>query len=132
MKPVIVIFCCTNAVAVPEDEVERINAKPQAVVKFTRLPCSGRTDVLYILRAIEEGADMAMVIACPNGACQFLEGNRRARLRVSYANRLLAESGLSSERVRLVNLAPDDPQGFGEALQEVIAKAQKLGPWGVA
>lgn len=132
MKPVIVIFCCTNAVAVPEDEVERINASPQAAVKFTRLPCSGRTDVLYILRAIEEGADMAMVVACPNGACQFLEGNRRARLRVAYANRLLAESGLGNERVRLVNLAPDDPQGFGDALQEVIAKAQKLGPWGVA
>jgi len=132
MKPVIVIFCCTNAVAVPEDEVERINASPQAAVKFTRLPCSGRTDVLYILRAIEEGADMAMVVACPNGACQFLEGNRRARLRVAYANRLLAESGLGNERVLLVNLAPDDPQGFGDALQEVIAKAQKLGPWGVA
>lgn len=132
MKPVIVIFCCTNAVAAPEDEVERISASPQAEIKFTRLPCSGRTDVLYILRAIEEGADMAMVVACPNGACQFLEGNRRARLRVSYANRLLAESGLGSERVRLVNVAPDDPQGFVEGIQEVIAKAQKLGPWGVA
>jgi F420-non-reducing hydrogenase iron-sulfur subunit len=132
MKPVIVIFCCTNAAAVPEDEVERINATPQAAVKFTRLPCSGRTDVLYILRAVEEGADMAMVVACPNGACQFLEGNRRARLRVSYANRLLAESGLGNERVRLVNLAPDDPQGFVDALQETITRARKLGPWGVA
>ena len=132
MKPVIVIFCCTNAVAVPEDEVERINATPQAAVKFTRLPCSGRTDVLYILRAIEEGAELAMVVACPNGACQFLEGNRRARLRVAYANRLLAESGLGNERVRLVNLAPDDPQGFGDALQEAITKAQRIGPWGVA
>ncbi len=132
MKPVIVIFCCTNAVAVPEDEVERINATPQAVVKFTRLPCSGRTDVLYILRAVEEGADMAMVVACPDGVCQFLEGNRRARLRVRYANRLLAESGLGNQRVRLVNLAPDDPQGFVDALQETIAKARELGPWGVA
>jgi F420-non-reducing hydrogenase iron-sulfur subunit len=132
MKPVIVIFCCTNAVAVPEDEVERINATPQAAVKFTRLPCSGRTDILYILRAVEEGADMAMVVGCRDGGCQFLEGNRRARLRVRYANRLLAESGLGNERVRLVNLAPDNPQGFVDALQETISKARELGPWGMA
>ncbi|HBD07045.1 MAG TPA: hydrogenase iron-sulfur subunit, partial [Syntrophobacteraceae bacterium] len=98
MKPGIVIFCCTNAVAAPEDEVERVNAAHQAVVKFTRLPCSGRTDVLYILRAIEDGADVAIVVGCPDGGCQFLEGSHRARLRVRYANRLLAEAGGGEER----------------------------------
>ena len=127
MKPVIVIFCCTNAVAVPEDEVERINATPQAAVKFTRLPCSGRTDVLYILRAIEEGADMALVVGCLNGVCQFLEGNQRATMRVGYANRLLAEAGLGNQRVRMAKLLPDDPRGFADALRDTIAKAIELG-----
>ena len=132
MEPQIVIFCCTNAVVMPEDEVEKVNAAHQAVVKFTRLPCSGRSDVLYMLRAVEEGADMALVVACPDGVCQFLEGNLRAKMRVRYANRLLAEAGLGNERVRMVNLAPDNPQGFADALRDVIAKARDLGMWSKA
>ena len=127
MKPQIVIFCCTNAVVMPEDEVERVNAAQQAAVKFTRLPCSGRSDVLYMLRAVEEGADMALVVGCPDGVCQFLEGNLRAKMRVRYANRLLAEAGLGNERVRMVNVAPDNPRGFADALRDVIAKARELG-----
>lgn len=132
MKPAIVIFCCTNAAATPEDEVERVNAAQQAEVRFARLPCSGRSDVLTMLRAFEQGADLAMVVGCPEGACQFLEGNLRARLRVRYANRLLAETGLGNERVRMVNLAPNDAQGFAAALRDAIAKARELGPWGLA
>jgi F420-non-reducing hydrogenase iron-sulfur subunit len=132
MKPQIVIFCCTNAVAMPEDEVEKVNAAQQAAVKFTRLPCSGRSDVLYILRAVEEGADLALVVGCPDGVCQFLEGNLRAKMRVRYANQLLAEAGLGNERVRIVNLAPDNPQGFADALRDVIAKARELGAWNKA
>ncbi len=127
MKPQIVIFCCTNAVVMPEDEVERVNAAQQAAIKFTRLPCSGRSDVLYMLRAIEDGADTALVVGCPDGLCQFLEGNRRAKLRVRYANRLLAEAGMGSERVRMINVSPDDPQGFAKAIQDSIDMARELG-----
>jgi coenzyme F420-reducing hydrogenase delta subunit len=129
MKPGIVIFCCSNAVAVPEEAVERVNGSEQASVKCTRLPCSGRSDVLHILRAIEQGADMALVVACPEGTCRFLEGNRRARLRVAYANRLLAEAGLGGDRVRLVQLSAEDPAGFGQSLEDTVAKARSLGPW---
>lgn len=132
MKPAIVIFCCTNAAIAPEDEVERVNAAQQADVKFARLPCSGRSDVLTMLRAFEQGADLAIVVGCPEDACQFLEGNLRARLRMRYANRLLAESGLGNERVRMVNLAPNDARGFSAVLRDAIAKARELGPWGLA
>jgi F420-non-reducing hydrogenase iron-sulfur subunit len=134
MKPRIVVFCCTNAVVMPEDEVEAVNASHQAAVQITRLPCSGRSDVLHILRAMEDGADAALVVGCPDGVCQFLEGNLRARMRVRYANRLLAEAGLGTERVHMVTLAPDNPQGFADALRKAIARAcagseeQDLGP----
>jgi F420-non-reducing hydrogenase iron-sulfur subunit len=76
---------------------------------------------------VEEGADMALVVGCPDGVCQFLEGNLRAKMRVRYANRLLAEAGLGNERVRMVSLAPDNPGSFADALRDVIAKARELG-----
>jgi F420-non-reducing hydrogenase iron-sulfur subunit len=129
MKPQIVIYCCANSTVVPEDDVEKVIPEEQATLKISRLPCSGRTDVLYILRAIEGGAAMAMVVGCPEGQCQFLEGNLRAKMRVRYANRLLAEAGLGAERVRMYNIAPSDEQAFAAALGETAAKARELGPW---
>jgi F420-non-reducing hydrogenase iron-sulfur subunit len=129
MKPQIVIYCCANSTVVPEEHVEKLVAEGQAEIKIARLPCSGRTDVLYLLRAIEEGATMAMVVGCPEGQCQFLEGNLRAKMRVRYANRLLAEAGLGNERIRMVNIDPGDDQAFAAALRDTVAKARELGPW---
>jgi F420-non-reducing hydrogenase iron-sulfur subunit len=129
MKPQIVIYCCANSTLVPEEHVEKLVAEGQAEIKIARLPCSGRTDVLYLLRAIEEGATMAMVVGCPEGQCQFLEGNLRAKMRVRYANRLLAEAGLGNERIRMVNIDPGDDQAFAAALRDTVAKARELGPW---
>jgi F420-non-reducing hydrogenase iron-sulfur subunit len=132
MKPQIVIYCCANSTVVPEEHVEKLVAEEQATLKIARLPCSGRTDVLYMLRAIEEGATMAMVVGCPEGQCQFLEGNLRAQMRVRYANRLLAEVGLGNERIRMVNIDPSDDQAFAAALRDTVAKALELGPWQTA
>lgn len=128
MKPEIVVYCCANSTAVPDD-AEKLIPEERATIRISRLPCSGRTDVLYILQAIENGAAMALVVGCPEGQCQFLEGNLRARMRVRYANRLLAEAGLGNERVRMVNVDPSDESAFGAALRDTLAKAEALGPW---
>jgi len=129
MKPRIVVFCCANSTVMPEDHVEKLVSGDKAAIQIVRLPCSGRTDVLYIVRAIEAGADMAMIVGCPEGHCRYIEGNLRAKLRVGYANRLLEEVGLGLERVRIYNLDPAESGQFAAALQEVVARASELGPW---
>jgi F420-non-reducing hydrogenase iron-sulfur subunit len=129
MKPSIVIYCCANSTTLPEDEVEKCVSEGKASIRMVRLPCSGRTDVLYIVRAIEEGADMAMIVGCPEDRCQYLQGSPRAKQRVGYVNRVLNEVGLGLERVKMVNLDPAHDGQFAAALRDVIAKAAELGPW---
>lgn len=72
---------------------------------------------------------MTLIVGCPEGHCQFLEGNQRARMRVGYANRLLAEAGIGKERIRMVNIAAGDELSFAAALRETVAKARELGSW---
>ena len=129
MKPEIVVYCCANSLAVSEGDLEKIIPEDQAVLRISRLPCSGRTDVLYLLRTIETGATLTMIVGCPEGQCQFLEGNLRARMRVRYANRLLAEAGLGIDRIQMVNITPGDESAFSAALREAVAKAREIGPW---
>jgi F420-non-reducing hydrogenase iron-sulfur subunit len=129
MIPRIDIFCCTNSLVLVEEDAGKIIPEDQAHLRIARLPCSGRTDVLYLLKSIETGAAMTMVVGCPEGQCQFLEGSLRARMRVRYANRLLAEAGLGKERIRMVQIAAGDELSFAAALRETVAKARELGPW---
>jgi F420-non-reducing hydrogenase iron-sulfur subunit len=129
MKPSIVIYCCANSTEFPGDIVEKWISEGKADIRMVRLPCSGRSDVLYIVHAIEEGADMAMIVGCPEGQCRYLQGNLKAKQRVAYANRVLAEAGLGLERVRMINLDPAQDGQFTVALEDVIKKAAELGPW---
>ena len=129
MKPQIDIFCCTNSSVLVEEDAGKIIPEDQAQLRISRLPCSGRTDVLHLLKSIETGASMTMIVGCSEGQCQFLEGNLRAKMRVRYANRLLAEAGLGKERVRMVNIAAGDELSFAAALRETVVKAKEMGPW---
>jgi F420-non-reducing hydrogenase iron-sulfur subunit len=129
MIPEIVIYCCANSTAVSEGDLEKIIPENQAVLRISRLPCSGRTDVLYLLRTIETGATLTMIVGCPEGQCQFLEGNLRAAMRVRYANRLLAEAGLGQDRIQMVNIAPGDESAFAAALRSAVLKAHEIGSW---
>lgn len=127
MKPEIVIYCCANFSALSEEDAEKIIPEDQAVLRISRLSCSGRTDVLYLLHTIEAGATMAMIVGCPDGQCQFVEGNRRARMRVRYANRLLAEAGLGDKRIQMFQIASGDEAAFAIALREVAVTAKEVG-----
>jgi len=126
MEPRIVLYCCNNSVIFSDDDIEQMIPGGQADIRISRLPCSGRTDVLYLVRAIEAGADAALVVACPKGQCQFLEGNIRAGMRVRYANRLLAEAGMGNNRIRMTHMDPANDRSFPEALQDTVAAARKI------
>ncbi len=65
------------------------------------VPCSGRIDPRYMLKAFEGGARAVCVLACPTGKCRMLEGNLRAARRVFAVRQLLAEAGLGPDAVRI-------------------------------
>jgi F420-non-reducing hydrogenase iron-sulfur subunit len=97
-------------------------------VRFFPLPCSGRIESLHLLRAIEAGADKVWVITCPEGACRYREGNLRARKRLAFAQKLLEEIGLESERLELV-ASPNLPSPpIDKLARELIARNIQVAP----
>lgn len=75
-------------------------------VEWVRLPCGGALDELHILRAFESGAGRVMVLACNEGACRSVNGNRWAERRVLAARRLLEEAGIPGWRLELRAVSP--------------------------
>ncbi len=69
-------------------------------VKIVKVPCTGRVDILLILRAFESGVDGVYLAGCLEGECHFLRGNLRAKKRVQYVKGLLEEVGLGRGSIR--------------------------------
>jgi coenzyme F420-reducing hydrogenase delta subunit len=60
-EPNIVAFCCTHCAYSAADLAGSLRIQYPPSIKIIEMLCSGRVDVLHILRAFEDGADGVMV-----------------------------------------------------------------------
>ena len=97
-------------------------------IRIVRLPCTGKVDLIHLLRVFEKGADGAYVVGCMEGDCRFISGNLRARKRVEQAQRILDSIGTGGERVQMYNLSAAEGPRFAEYAVEMTEKIKKLGP----
>jgi coenzyme F420-reducing hydrogenase delta subunit len=116
------VFHCINSV-----EAERLKRACDAVgpdeIKLIGLPCSGKLDLPYVVKAFESGADGLVIVACAPGQCQRVEGNLRAEKRVEVVDDLLEEIGLGRGRVAIIETDAEDCR---EALDTLARFAEKL------
>jgi len=100
----IYFFYCSNCLDTETLRRSFGKCEKESTFKTISLPCSGKLELIYLLKAFESGADGAMLITCKKGECRYLEGNLRAQKRVEAVNALLHETGLGRGRVRLVQM----------------------------
>ena len=60
-KHEIVAFCCHYCAYAAADLAGSMRVDYPQSIKVIELPCTGKLDVLYVLRAFEDGADGVMV-----------------------------------------------------------------------
>jgi coenzyme F420-reducing hydrogenase delta subunit len=97
-------------------------------IKVVLVPCSGRVDPVYLLHALESGADGVYVTGCMEGDCHFVSGNTKAKKRVAYVRQMLEELGLEQDRVQMFNIAASDAPEFARVAKLMTEKIRSLGP----
>lgn len=97
-------------------------------IRIIRIPCTGKVDIIHLLRALEKGADGAYVVGCLEGDCRFENGNLRAKKRVEHAREILDKIGIGGERVQMYNLSSGEGPRFAEVANEMTQKIMELGP----
>jgi F420-non-reducing hydrogenase iron-sulfur subunit len=60
-EPDIVAFCCRHCAYAAADLAGSMRLEYPTAIKVVELPCTGKLDVLYVLRAFEKGADGVLV-----------------------------------------------------------------------
>jgi len=127
-EPKIVAFCCNFCAFAAADLAGAMRLQYQPNVRIIRLPCTGKVDAIHLMKAFEDGADAVFVAGCLEGECHYLEGNLRAKKRVAYVKRLLAEVQIEPERLEMFNLSSAMGGRFAEIVEEMTERVTKLGP----
>jgi coenzyme F420-reducing hydrogenase delta subunit len=127
-KPILALFYCQNVPRSGEIERQTLEKKYGGSIRFFPIPCSGRLEAVHLLKALEEFADAAYVITCPEGACKYFEGNRRARKRVEHTREIIASIGLEKERVGIVVGSREHPETLVMQAEALAVKVSELPP----
>jgi len=122
------LFYCQNTPESSEADRQSLEEKYGESLRLYPIPCSGRLEPLHLLRALEEFADAAYLITCPEGVCRYFEGNRRARKRVERAQQIIETIGLEKERVGILVRPKEDCRPLAKLAKEVLDLTSKLGP----
>jgi len=126
--PKIIAFCCDQSGYPAADMAGTLKLKLPKNVEIVRVPCAGRIETIYLLKALEKGADGVLVFACHEENCQYLTGNLRARGRLAFAHQMLEKIGLEKERIEICHLATNSGAKLAETIRRKSEQLKKMGP----
>ena len=93
----IVAFLCNWCSYGGADTAGVARAKQPTDLRIIRVPCSGRIDPLFILRALVNGADGVLVSGCHPNDCHYSAGNFYARRRLEVLKQFLPSSASTTD-----------------------------------
>ncbi|MGD1085662.1 MAG: hydrogenase iron-sulfur subunit, partial [Verrucomicrobiota bacterium] len=97
-------------------------------VKTIGLPCSGKVDVPYLVKALETGMDDVVIVACKKKECRHFEGSLRAHKRAQAVESLLEEIGFGAGRMAVIECAAGGAQQACNEIKQFIEQVRRLPP----
>jgi F420-non-reducing hydrogenase iron-sulfur subunit len=97
-------------------------------LKVIRVMCSGRVNPIFVINALQQGADGVLIGGCHPGDCHYERGNYLARRRMAVLKNLLEYAGIDPRRVRMTWVSAAEGNKFAEVVKEVTDDIKKLGP----
>jgi len=127
-EPKIIGFLCNWCSYAGADlaGVSRIQYPPN--IRVVRVMCSGRIDPAIPLKVFAKGADGVIVMGCHPGDCHYSEGNLYEEKKIKMLKKLLALSGLGSERLELEWVSASEGQRFAQVITQFTDRIRKAGP----
>ena len=127
-QPKIVAFLCNWCSYAGADlaGVSRMQYPPS--IRVVRVPCSGRINPLFLVAALQNGADGVLVSGCHPGDCHYLSGNLVARRKFAVVKNLLEYVGIEPGRVQFSWVSASEGGRFAALIAQVTEDVRRLGP----
>ena len=128
-EPRITAFVCNWCTYTGADLAGTSRLQMDPNVRIIRLPCTGRIDPLFIVKAFERGADGVIVSGCHPADCHYTSGNYHARRRFALFKELLEFVGVEPGRVTFSWVSASEGQKWREVVNDATARVRELGPF---
>jgi coenzyme F420-reducing hydrogenase delta subunit len=127
-EPKIIVFACHYCAYAAADLAGSMRLQYPTNIRMIKLPCTGKLEVIHLLKAFEAGADGVYAAGCLEGECHYLEGNLWARKRIGHVKTLLEELGMDPQRVEMFNMSSAMGPRFAQTAREFTERIRRLGP----
>ncbi len=97
-------------------------------LRIIRIPCSGRVDPLFAMRALLDGADGVLVSGCHPRDCHYTSGNYYARRRLEMLKHFLPILGIDAARFEYTWVSASEGQKWQRVVTKFTEQIHKLGP----
>lgn len=97
-------------------------------LRIIRVPCSGRVNPLFPLKALLSGADGVLVSGCHPRDCHYSEGNFYARRRLEFLKEFLPIIGIDPRRFEYTWVSASEGQRWQQVVTSFTNQIHKLGP----
>jgi coenzyme F420-reducing hydrogenase delta subunit len=128
-EPLLVAFVCNWCTYTGADLAGTSRLQMAPNVRIIRLPCTGRIDPLFVLKAFERGADGVIVSGCHPADCHYSTGNYHARRRFTVFRELAGFLGIDLRRLTLSWVSASEGAKWSEVVGEATERARRAGPF---
>lgn len=127
-QPKILVFACNWCTYAGADltGLSRLQYPPS--VRILRVPCSGRVNPQFVLKAFQKGIDAVLVAGCHPGDCHYTTGNYFTRRRFLIMRRLLEYIGMEPARLQARWVSASEAPKFQQVIMEITEEIRALGP----
>ena len=126
-EPKIVVFLCNWCSYAGADLAGVGRIQYPHNIRIIRVPCSGRINPLYIVKALQSGADGVLVSGCHPGDCHYVSGNLYARRKFALLKSFLEYAGVEPKRVQFSWVSASEGNRFAELVQRIVQDIKNLG-----
>jgi coenzyme F420-reducing hydrogenase delta subunit len=126
-EPKIVAFVCNWCTYTGADLAGTSRLKQQTNARLIRVPCTGRIDPVFIIKAFEKGADGVLVSGCHPNDCHYNTGNFHARRRWIFFRQLLDFVGIDSSRLYFSWVSASEGKKWVDVVDGVINSVREKG-----
>ncbi len=127
-EPKIVAFLCNWCSYAGADLAGVSRIQYSSNVRVIRVPCSGRINPLYIIKALENGIDGVLVSGCHPGDCHYISGNLVAHRKFALLKNFLEYLGIEPQRVQFSWVSAAEGPRFAQIVEKVTNEVKELGP----
>ena len=127
-QPHIIAFYCANGASSAAQVADGMKMALPENVKIIQVPCTGRIEVLHLLKPFEAGADGVYVAGCQEDSCRYVSGIAKATKRVKHVKKILEELDIEPERINVFNLYAGKGLEFVRVAHEMTDTVRRLGP----